>query len=85
MRELIIYCDCCGKKIEGDPYKIFVEQVNREYGETLACATDEIEQNEKLCEKDWCVDCVRRMVDGIITAKSTTETDADEKANRKST
>ena len=83
MRELIIYCDCCGKKIEGDPYKIFAEQVDREHGEIVNWATDETERKEKLYGKDWCMDCFHRVIDNVIAVKNIkTETDADEKKSK---
>ena len=54
MRELIIRCDHCGKMIEGNPYKVCLEQIDRE---TDDYSVEQTEDQKKVREMDWCENC----------------------------
>lgn len=58
MRELIIRCDHCGKVIAGNPYKVCLEQVNRE---TDDFSIDQTEDQEKVRSMDWCENCTKNL------------------------
>ena len=58
MREIIIQCDHCGNVIDGDPYKVCLEQVDRESGELRM---GQPEAFEKVAEMDWCANCFHNL------------------------
>ena len=58
MRELIIRCDHCGKVIEGNPYKVCLEQIDRE---TDDYSIEQTEDQKKVREMDWCENCFRNL------------------------
>lgn len=58
MRELIIRCDHCGKIIEGNPYKVCLEQIDRE---TDDYSIEQTEDQKKVREMDWCENCFRNL------------------------
>ena len=58
MRELIIRCDHCGKVIEGNPFKVCLEQIDRE---TEDFYVDQTKDQEKVRSMDWCENCFRNL------------------------
>ena len=58
MRELIIRCDHCGKRSEGNPYKVCLEQIDRE---TDDYSIEQTEDQKKVREMDWCENCFRNL------------------------
>lgn len=58
MRELIIKCDHCGKVIEGNPYKVRLEQEDRDTEEFITNLTEE---QQKVGDMDWCENCFRNL------------------------
>lgn len=58
MRELIIRCDHCGKVIEGNPYKVRLEQEDRDTEEFITNLTEE---QQKVGDMDWCENCFRNL------------------------
>lgn len=54
MRELIIHCDHCGKVIKGNPYKVRLEQEDRDTEDFI---TDLTEEQQKVGDMDWCENC----------------------------
>lgn len=58
MREIIIRCDHCGNVIDRDPYKVCLEQVDRESG---GMRTSQPEAFEKVAEMDWCENCFQNL------------------------
>lgn len=58
MRELIIRCDHCGKVIEGNPYKVCLEQIDRE---TDDYSIKQTEDQKRVREMDWCENCIRNL------------------------
>lgn len=54
MREIIIRCDHCGNVIDGDPYRVSLERIDRETGEFRLELPEAFEQ---VAELDWCENC----------------------------
>lgn len=63
MRETVIRCDHCGNVIDGDPYKVYVDQVDKETGMMSVAISD---QNgvlyDKIADLDWCENCHKNLV-----------------------
>lgn len=63
MRETIIRCNHCGKIIEGDPYKVFMEQIDRETGDYSVQKKADCNKVEKL---DWCENCFHNLTELLL-------------------
>ena len=63
MRELIIRCDHCGKVIEGNPYKICPEEIDRE---TDDFASELTEEYKKVRDMDWCENCFNNLLTFLL-------------------
>lgn len=61
MREIIIRCDHCGNVIDGDPYKVVLQQENRENGLFIDMDPAVKKYQDPVGEMDWCENCFHNL------------------------
>lgn len=66
MRKTVINCDRCGHEIEGDPYKIITEQVDKESGDWLDPeAEEQLDGIKDIPKMDFCKNCMETLIEII--------------------
>lgn len=63
-REVIIRCNHCGNIIEGDPYKVYLERVDRETEDFLV--SGKLPAFERVEKMDWCGNCFHNLTQFLL-------------------